>query len=82
MRLEFFPIWVDPHVRRLMVSSLSNQKPLSPSDLNCHKYVHEIILLNPNAQQHGGQGDRKGRRLGEVVSLYAHRHVLKKMPRP
>ena len=29
-----------------------------------------------------GQGDRKGRRLVEVVSLYAQRHVLKKMPRP
>lgn len=40
-------------LKRLMVSS---QKPLPPSVLNCHKYVHEIILLDPNAQQHRGLG--------------------------
>ena len=28
------------------------------------------------------QGDRQGRRLVEVVSLYAQGHVLERMPRP
>ena len=34
-------------MERLVVSSLSNQNPSSSSVLKCHKYVHEIIFLEP-----------------------------------